>query len=214
MGWLKSIFSSDKKPTRKLEHPKALVIGDVIGFSDSFGLPELLRKQNFKVDKVATYAYNHQNITELTLFGNTETPLFLAVEENDTEWLNLSIKLTPAQVDQLFSLDQFSQIFDSGHQHNTLKPIKEVAEFDRWVSDLYEQITAELPAYYIKGDYRGKTVPNSAYDEGEELRYYALEGMDGKGSVEIEVYDGGDTEVSLTIRRPITDINELFMGEG
>ena len=55
-----------KKPVeeRKLTHVKDLTQGDIIVMSDSFGLPEALRAQEFQVSAVNSYEFEHNTKTE------------------------------------------------------------------------------------------------------------------------------------------------------
>ena len=44
---------------RKLSNVKDLTVSDIIVMSDSFGLPEALRAQEFQVSAVNTVSYTH-----------------------------------------------------------------------------------------------------------------------------------------------------------
>ena len=61
--------------------------------------------------------------------------------------------------------------------------------------------------YFYNTDYRGKSLPRYQ-DEIEVCEVIALTSPDEKHSINIEIWDGGETEVSLL--PPIGDIVDLF----
>ncbi|MCU4675159.1 hypothetical protein N7931_05885 [Catenovulum sp. 2E275] len=214
MGLFSRWFSNKDTQTesRQVSHPKALKVGDVIGFSDSFALPELLRKQSFRVEKTHTYQFEHTGYTEFVLLGQSNTQVYLAVLQDDEEWLNVSIKINHDQVSALFDLEQFSDIFDET-TNTELALQNEQHDFANWVSPVYFQRKFAERGYFYKQDFRPGKPPLEEEDGSEALDYFCLTSSDESFSVEVEVWQDGDTDVLLTIHLPISEIVEIYPGE-
>jgi hypothetical protein len=111
-------------------------------------------------------------------------------------------------VEALFDLDDFALLFDD-ESHNIIPRKTEPQELSAWTSESYMQEIFSEHGYFHKGDYRGKTVPLSE-SEGDSFDYYLAIDNSRQYVIEAEVYDGGETDVLITIRRPITDIEEMW----
>ena len=61
-------------------------------------------------------------------------------------------------------------------------------------------------------DYRGAR-PSDYEGDGEPFDYYCLVDSSESHAVEIEVYPGGETDVSLTLYRDVDDIKDLWPAE-
>ena len=112
MSFFKNIFNKEAQTQRKLTHVNQLLVGDIIVLTDSFALPESLRGQQFQVTAVNSYEYEHNTQTEWSLQGTNELSLFLSLEVDDTTELKFSLKIEHGDVESLFDLDNFAQIFD------------------------------------------------------------------------------------------------------
>lgn len=213
MGLFSRWFGSDDKSTklRSVSHPRDLQIADMLTFSDSFALPELLRKQSFRVEKVNTYQFEYQGYTEFVLLGQSQTQVYLAVLQDDEEWLNVSIKINHDQVSSLFSIEQFSDIFDEDSQTELVLQ-NEQNEFSNWVSSIYFQQKFAERGYFYAKDYRPNKPPLEEDDGSEALDYFCLTSGDRSFSVEVEVWQDGDTDVLLTLHLPLTEIVEIYPG--
>jgi hypothetical protein len=206
------LFKKKAAPERQLSHPKDLQEGDMLQLIDSFALPKALKGQTLHVVDVNTYQYQYESETEFVLKGDSGTSIFFTVENNDgEEWANFSIKVQRQDVDDLFTLDQFASIFDS-EDLVTIERVNDVDEFERWTAKSYVQGAHPSTAYYYNQDYRGRKIPEHVEDGGEPLEYINLQDPDDMYSVNIEIWDDGETDVSLTITRPITDVVDLFPG--
>ncbi|WAJ70338.1 hypothetical protein [Catenovulum adriaticum] len=214
MGFFSRWFSNkDKQKTvRDVSHPKSLKIADIITFSDSFALPELLRKQSFRVEKIHTYQFEHSGYTEFVLLGQSNKQVYLAVMQDDEEWLNVSIKIDHDEVSGLFDLEQFSDIFDED-TNTELALQNEQNEFANWVSPVYFQRHFAQRGYFYSQDFRPSRPPIEEGDDSEALDYFQLTSSDESFSVEIEVWQDGDTDVLLTLHLPIHDIVEMYPGD-
>ena len=207
-GLFKSFFNSDeKKHTRNLEHPRDLDKGDIIKFH-FMPQTELSNKQ-FQVSDVNTYDFEDRKLTEFTLKGESSSLIFLTVDETDDEpFLSFSRKVTRNIVESMFDMDEFADIFDS-EEATTLHRKNEPPELENWTTDTYiQEVFAEV-GYYHKGDYRNKPVPDDE-NAGDDFEYYMLIGNKRQFLIEAEVYDGGETDIIVTIRRPLSDIEEMY----
>lgn len=214
MSFFNSIFGKKAPPQRELNHPSQLNIGDMISLDDSFALPAQLRGQQLKVEAVSTYEFERQQQTEWVLKGHSNDAIYLSIEEDDETSLALSMKVSRAQVEQLFSLDQFSAIFDEpGHAElNTQALTPELAtQLEQWLGKQYHQVTFAAFGYFHREDYRGQKPPQDADGAtGAPFEYYVLLDETESRAVEVEVYEGGDTDVCLTLYRPLTDIRDYW----
>ncbi|MFT5789160.1 MAG: hypothetical protein ACI8SJ_001275 [Shewanella sp.] len=216
MGFLRGLFGKKEEPKRQLDHPSKLNKGDMISLDDSFALPPQLRGQQLRVEAVNTYEYERKQQTEWVLKGHGSDTIFLGLDEDDETYLALSIKVNRGLVDQLFDLEQFSTIFEEPGKAEliTSKLSSELAtEFELWLSPQYHQVTFAGFGYFHRQDYRGKKPPQDADGAtGDPFESYQLLDDDEDKAVDIEVYDGGETDVMLTLYRPLSDIRDYWPG--
>jgi len=214
-GFLKNLFGGKKEAVaiRHLTHPRQLAVGDVVKFK--LFTPAPLSNDNFTLDEVNTYDYQSGKETEFVLRGTGQHTVFMTVDESDDEVeLRLSVKMPRTVVEQLFDLEQFSEVFDADEPVR-LERIGDPSTFDEqwswltnWTAPFYTQNTKAVRGYFHKGDYRHKIIPNST-DGADELDYYSLISDDEKYYIEIEVYDG-DTDVMVTRLLDENDIEEMW----
>ncbi|EWH10834.1 hypothetical protein DS2_06071 [Catenovulum agarivorans DS-2] len=212
MGFFSKLFGGDSSTqVSKISHPNQLKQGDVVNFCDSFALPELIRKQSYQVAKVNTYQFEHQVINEFVLQGGHHQQVFMSIESDDEEWLNLSIKLKRSQVGQLFDLEQFAEIFEEESQPELALQVEE-PELNNWLAPVYFRQNYAQRGYFYDQDFRPNK-PSLEEDDGSEpFDYFSLSNADESHSVEIEVWQDGDTDVLLSIHRPLTDIVDMYPG--
>lgn len=211
MSFLKSIFNKDKKQEqRKLTHVNQLLVGDIIVLTDSFALPETLRNQQLQVTAVNSYEYEHETQTEWTLQGNNDLLLFLTLDVDDTTELKFAIKIEHNDVETLFDLDVFSQIFDEpGDAFIERQADNNVTA--SWSDQQYQQSIFAKVGYFHRKDHRSENL--SAYegkDSGEQFELYSLFNEEQSKGIDIEVWQDGDTDVFLTLFRPLTDIIDMY----
>lgn len=215
MGLLDGLFGKKEQPRAKLDHPNKLNKGDMISLDDSFALPSQLRGQQLQVEAVHTYEYENSQETEWLLKGHNGESIFFSLDEDDETYLVFSIKLTRTQVEQIFDLDQFSEIFEQENQVtlDTL-PTGLSSELEPWLAKQYHLVTSAQFGYFHRLDYRGQRPPQDSHGQkGEAFEAYQLMDSDEDRAVDIEVYEGGDTEVMLTLYRPLTDIRDYWPGK-
>ena len=202
----------EKKEIRQLNSAKDLTTGDIIVLTDSFALPANLRQQQFQVNAVNSYEYEHYTQTEWVLTGDNATELYLSLEEDDKSYLKFALKIEHHDVETLFDLDEFSIIFEENHQAQLTRQ----ADNDKtegWSSALYHQHAFVKVGYFHKKDHRTESL--SAYegkDAGEQFELYTLYDPAEERGIDVEVWSDGDTDVFLTFFRPLTDIVDMYPG--
>jgi hypothetical protein len=210
MIFFKKIFNKDKPVQRKLTHVDQLLAGDIIVLTDSFALPETLRNQQLQVTAVNSYEYENNTQTEWTLQGNDDLLLFLSLDVDDATELKFALKILPEDVETLFDLDEFSEIFDEpGEAFLTKKADNNLTT--NWSSEQYQQSTFAKVGYFHRKDHRSENISEyEGKDSGEQFEFYALYNEDQSKGVDVEVWQDGDTDVFLTIYRPLTDIIDMY----
>ena len=203
---------SKSVPERKLNNVKELTLGDIIVMSDSFGLPEALRAQEFQVSAVNSYEYEHNTQTEWVLQGNNDLQFFLTLDEDDKTYLKFSLKILHQDVESLFDLEQFSTVFDEPGQAQ-LERQSDSNTTSGWSDELYRQSVFAQVGFFHRKDHRKSALsPYEGKDSGEQFELYSLYNEDQDKGIDIEVWQDGDTEVFLTLFKPTTDIVDMFPG--
>ena len=214
MGFLKGLFGKKAPPARQLNHPNHLQIGDMISMDDSFALPQQLRGQQLRVEAVNTYEFERKQVTEWALKGHGNDTLFLSLDEDDETYLGFSLKINRAQVEQLFDLDAFSDIFEEDVQAQLTVQTPIAEQLEQWLGKQYHQINFAQFGYFHRQDYRGQRPPQDENGAtGDEFESYQLLDDEERFAVEVEVYEGGETDVMLTLYRPLSDIREYWPGK-
>ncbi|MBW8183165.1 DUF4178 domain-containing protein [Shewanella nanhaiensis] len=217
MGFLKGLFGKKEAPARQLTHPSQLMKGDMISLDDSFALPAQLRGQQLRVESVNTYEFERSQKAEWVLKGHGQETIFLSLDEDDETYLAFSIKVNRSQVEQIFDLDQFSAIFEEDEQAMlTTQPLPNelTNEFENWLGKEYHQVNFAQFGYFHRADYRGKKPPqddNGA--RGDAFESYFLLDDEEKFAIDVEVYEGGETDVMLTLYRSLSDIRDYWPGK-
>ncbi len=210
MSFFKKIFNKEAKTQHKLTHVNQLLVGDIIVLTDSFALPQALQDQQFQVTAVNSYEYQHNTQTEWTLQGNDELALFLSLEIDDSTELKFSLKVDHEAVETLFDLDNFSQVFDEpGQAFLNRQSDNEITAM--WSSEQYQQSIFAKVGYFHRKDHRSEDL--SAYEGegcGEQFELYTLYNEDQSKGIDIEVWQDGDTDVFLTLFRPLSDIIDMY----
>ena len=210
MSFFKKIFNKSSNEPRKLTKVNQLLVGDIIVFTDSFALPESLRGQEFQVKAVNSYEFENKVQTEWALMGTNALEIFLSLEVDDITELKLSLKIQHEDVETLFDLDRFSEIFDEpGEAFLEKKADSEITTM--WSSEQYQQDVFATVGFFHRKDHRSESL--SVYegkDSGEQFELYSLYNEDQSKGVDVEVWQDGDTEVCLTLFRPLSDIIDMY----
>jgi len=211
MSFIKKLFGNEQKQ-RAVTHVKDLQVKDIIAMSDSFALPSLLRDQQFQVSAINCYEFEHRVQTEWVLTGQSDIELYLSLEADDKTYLKFSLKISDADVETLFDLDQFSTIFDEPG-NATLNRQSDSANTQDWSDAYYEQQAYAQVGYFHRKDNRSTRL--SAYegqDAGEQFELYTLYNQDESKGIDLEVWQDGDTDVFLTLFRPLSDVVDMYPG--
>jgi len=210
MSIFKKIFGrKEENPApRNIRSVNDLQCGDMITINDSFALPPQLRGQQMQVQSVNSYDYDGDKELEWVLKGADDTLIFLSLDEDDGVSLELSIKLKLADVETLFDLDNFADIFED-NDATTLIQTGDVERLSQWYTSSYRQSNAGETGFFHKKDHRDKNTP---LGKGEQFELFTLDDPEEDFGVCIEVWNDGETDVSLTLYRPASDIVDFFPG--
>ncbi|KGJ89018.1 hypothetical protein [Colwellia psychrerythraea] len=212
MNFFKKIFSKSSNEPRKLSKVNQLLVGDIIVLTDSFALPESLRGQEFQVKAVNSYEFENKVQTEWALLGTNSLEIFLSLEVDDITELKISLKIQHEDVEKLFDLDKFAEVFDEpGEAFLDKKSDSDITAM--WSSEQYQQSVFAKVGFFHRKDHRSETL--SAYegkDSGEQFELYSLYNEDQSKGIDVEVWQDGDTEVCLTLFRPLSDIIDMYPG--
>lgn len=211
MGFLKNLFGK-QETVRQLTKVHDLLVNDIIVLNDSFGLPERLRGKQFQVTAINSYEYEHNTQLEWVLTGQYDSELYLSLDVDDKTYLKFALKIEHEDVEQLFDLEQFAQVFDN-EEPTELDKQTDSALTEQWTSNYYRQQTHGQIGYFHRKDSRSENI--SVYqgkDAGEQFELYALFDQDQDKGIDIEVWSDGDTDVFLTLFRPLTDVIDFFPG--
>jgi hypothetical protein len=216
MNFFKKTFSklSGKSNTepRKLSKVNQLLVGDIVVLTDSFALPESLRKQEFQVKAINSYEFEHNTQTEWALLGANEIEIFLSLAVDDTTELKFSLKIAHDDVETLFDLESFGDIFDEPGQAFLDKKADSPLT-SGWSSEQYQQNTFAKVGFFHRKDHRSENLSSyEGSDAGEQFELYALFNEEQNYGIDIEVWQDGDTEVCLTLFRPLSDIVDMYPG--
>jgi len=204
------ISNKTEKKQRQLTQVNQLLVGDIIVLTDSFALPEILRGQQLQVTTVNCYEDENSTQSEWTLQGSNELLIFLSLDVDDSTELKFSLKIEHEDVEDLFDLESFSEIFDEpGQAFLDRKSDNDLTT--SWSSEQYQQSVFAKVGYFHRKDHRSENL--SAYegkDAGEQFELYCLYNEDQSKGLDIEVWQDGDTDVSLTLFRPLSDIIDMY----
>jgi len=210
MNFFKKIFNKPTDAPRKLSQVDQLLKGDIIVLTDSFALPESLRGQQFQVKAINSYEFEYKTQSEWALVGNNNLEIFLSIDVDDTTELKFSLKVHHDDIETLFNLDEFSEIFDEPGQA-FLNKQKDSELTEQWSSEQYQQNIFAKVGYFHRKDHRSESLSSyEGKDSGEQFELYSLFNEDQTKGVDVEVWQDGDTEVCLTLFRPLSDIIDMY----
>ncbi|VFM96362.1 MAG: hypothetical protein BECKG1743D_GA0114223_100494 [Candidatus Kentron sp. G] len=215
MSLLKSLFrgrqETGRDTSRTLEHPKDLQLGDIIKFG--FTGQQHLSNQSLRVEDINTcdLGGEQHKKTVFTLQGTGAEEIRLAVVDNGQgERIELGCPVFPEDVVRIFDQDAFIDLLDpETGVHHILERDSEPEPLTGWTASVYRQ-EAGHNAYYHSGDYRSRQLPD--FEQDNAFSYYFLVSDDRQFGLEVQVYDGGRTNVYLLVYLPISRIEELWPG--
>jgi hypothetical protein len=206
------LFSKKKPETfRELNHPNQLEKGDMVILDDGFVLPQDIRNQSFIVENISGYQYQYGVEASFRLRGDGRQPVFLSIDEEDGEaMLCISKIIERDAVEALFDMDQFAQIFDDEEGLSELQTKSVDDKYEHWVATGYKQSGAPIEAYFFERDIRKNKPSRYEEEDAEAVHCINLVSPDGKKAIDIEVWEDGETDVMLTIYRPLSDIKDMY----
>jgi hypothetical protein len=204
-GFFKNMFGKKEGP-RTISSATELQVGDFVQFTDSFGLPEDIRGQSFEIQKIHTYEFEHDRVTEYLVQGTGETFYLSVEEENDEEFIAISKRVNHNLIEEIFNVDEFCAQFET-KAPSPFNTQSKPAPLTDYLADAYKIEIQGQRGFYHLGDHRGQT---SIEEEGEPFDYYFFTGSDDKFAIDATVYGNGETEVSATLYRPLTDIESMW----
>lgn len=212
MSFLSSLFKKKPaEPTRVLNEPKQLLKDDIFCFGDSFALPEAMRKQQLQVTDIMTVEFQHEHYVQLTSQGANDKLVYLSFPKNPKNLIKCSLLLSRAEVEALFDLDAFSEIFEAPGKAR-LTPLTEQHHYGDMLATEYIQQDFETSGYIHQADYRNSQPPQfTDQNHGREFQYFSLEGNKELRGIDIFIFENGDTDVYLSSFRPANDIAELWI---
>jgi hypothetical protein len=211
MSFLKRLFNK-KEDERQVNSAEELKIKDIIVLTDSFALPESLRKQQFQVSAINCYEFENNTQTEWVLQGANNLELYLTIESDDKTYLKFALKIQHQDIETLFDLDEFATIFDEPGEA-FLERKSDSLLTSGWSSPQYQQQVFAKVGYFHRRDNRSESL--SAYEgneAGEQFELYSLLDEEQSRGIDIEVWQEGDTDLFITLYRPTSDIVDIFPG--
>ncbi|WP_413700684.1 hypothetical protein ACLKMH_02090 [Psychromonas sp. KJ10-10] len=214
MSFLKSLFAKKQAlPTRTLNNASELQLNDIFTFGDSFALPQAMRKMQLQVTDINTLEFKHEHYIQVIGQGSGSQLVYLSFPNNPQKLIKFSLLLTRDDVEALFDMDDFSEIFEAPGNAR-LKPLTNNHNYADMIADEYIQQNFMTTGYFHKQDYRDSTPPQYTEDNhGQEFEYYSLQGGQEKRFVEIFIFENGETDVYLSFLRPENEIAELWAKE-
>lgn len=210
MRFLKSLFNKPETTTQRiLTQPQQLVVGDIFCFGDSFALAEAMRKQQVQVTDIHTVEFKHEHYVQIT--GQAANQLiYLSFPRNPQQQIKCSLLLSREQVEQLFDLDDFAEIFEEPGNAQ-LATLTDQHAYADMLAQQYIQQDFATSGYLHHADYRDSKPPQYDDEEhGQEFEYFSLQDKQGTRSIDIYVFENGDTDVYLSQMRSQSDIAELW----
>ena len=215
MSFFKSLFTKKQAPSsRSLTHPNELQLNDIFTFGDSFSLPNVIRKQQLQVTAINTIEFKHHSFAQIVGQGSGSQLIYLSFPNDAQQRIKISLLLTRENVEALFDMDDFSEIFEQpGNARLTPQTTKH--EYADMLAKEYIQQAFMETGYLHQQDYRNATPPQHTEDShGREFEFYSLEGAQGERSVDLYIFENGDTDIYLSFFRPANEITELWIKEG
>lgn len=198
-------FKQQEKP-RELTSAAQLTVGDMLRFTNGFGIPEGLRGETFQILEVATYFYGDKPASQFVIKGASNQPIFLSIEDFDgEESIVISKKLKHKEVDAFFGWKRLRAAMKNEDEREVIT--QGDITTDEWLSDNYQRQVFGASGQYYEKDVRHASTPPAG---GEDFKYYEYYSQERDKSLEIEVWEGDDIEVTIGLVRPMTDVDELW----
>jgi len=202
--------SKGDDPSPAPEHAWDLRPGDFL----KFGLvaPDGLARSELQVSGV--HALDFGGLAKIRRVLELATPALGTVRlwRDEDQAVALAHEADRPVVERLFDLDVFARLFEPDEPPDlVLERLREPPDLGGWTAGLYRQEGAQQ-AYRHREDPATDLIGGQLTGEGEAFDHYRLVSDDRRHVVEVAVYDGGRTEVSLVALVPEALIEELWSG--
>jgi len=212
-GFFSRLFGGggdDTPPQPKLEHPRDLRAGDIIKLS--YLKQSDISGKTFEVSQVNTYIYGNMCYPELILKDRTGNIVFLMVEEEDgEEYLAFSKKVGKTDLHEVLPTAQVEAILKQG-TGTKVKIAGKPAGLEDWLVDKYTETDDHVKGMFLKGDAR--MLSDEEMKRTEPFSSHTLVDKSDKYALELECYDTGEMELSVTVYHEIREIEERWPGKG
>ncbi|MBF0626014.1 MAG: hypothetical protein HQL82_14555 [Magnetococcales bacterium] len=193
----------------RIDSPQALRIRDSVHFGP---MPVAsLDGLRLRVTEINTRQADHRRSPVFTLTHESGLRLFMHVQGDAETPLVVSQRVERSEVSRLFDLAQFARLFEDKDGPLTLDRREEPDTLAGWTVPRYHLVEDAGKEVHIPGDYRDSAFLPSP-SAGLGLDRYRLTDPGGVLSVEVEVYDSGETEVFTSLRVGLDRIVEMRPG--
>ncbi len=199
------LFGKDKKAARpSLNHPKDLRAGDLF----ELGLCPIseISGKTFTILEANTLDYGDGLEIAFVISADRQKYGLSVISDDEGERLSFSKLIGHSEIDQLFGLDSFASLFDDDMGGGLAIQTISAALSDWAIEGDYFRTVDALKGYFEKGDHR----LNLNSKRAAEFDYYQLVGANSDYSIEVEVYDGDETEVYICRNLPMHTIDKLW----
>ncbi|NOQ63863.1 MAG: hypothetical protein GQ582_05070 [Methyloprofundus sp.] len=204
-------FKDKPTPARVLEHPRDLLLGDMLDFA--LMEQQALNNKSFQVTKIWTVDLGGDSLSR-TYFQLKDADKRIRLRVFDDDILEIALEVTPDILLEAFDEDDIYDILDSesGVNHHVASTVELndlPTDLQGWVAKNYRQEGFEL-AYRYNDDFRHKSLPQytGAGEQGCDLAWLISD--DRKHGLEFCVFDGGRTEAYLCCYIPLRKIEALW----
>jgi len=196
-------------PQPKLEHPRDLRAGDIIKLR--YLKQQSLSGKTFEVSQVNTYIYGNMCYPELVLKDRDGNILFLMVEEEDgEESLAFSKKIGKADIRSVLSQEQLDAILKQG-AGTKVRIANKPEALKEWLVDKYTETDDHVKGVFLKGDAR--SLSDAEMKQTEPFSSHVLMDKSDEYALEIEVYETGELELSVTVYLELNELEEMWPGK-
>ena len=203
------MFGRKKKDARSVTKFSDLGVGDLVVFKAREALPFGVSDETLTVEKVGTYDYARQLVSDFTLTHDSGLRISASYDD-DEDMITIAYKLKRSQVLSIFNGDDFAYIFEDESDYTLEAQTDNISdELAHWVCDSYTPTLVAGSAYYYETDKRASGI-SADEDESTDFIFYELEGSNEFNSLSIEVWPDGETDVycEITVK---SNVIETFL---
>ncbi len=194
-------------PARPIKNIRDLRIDDII----QFGVPDvtMLHGKRYRITEINAYLLGEERYLEYGLLGEHGLPLSLLITADlfrDEHHFFLRGLIENQEVGRLFDGQAFARLFEEHDAPLVLHRRGEPDALAGWTAPLYHQRRDAVEASFHSGDHRYLTT----LEGGKALDYYLLMDEKERHGLMVEVYDQGETDISLLVRCRRNEIDGMW----